>query len=578
MIRVIQGLSGYAHNVALRDELLDLAWPDGGGTDESLTRAISLLRKAFKTLGAENPVIKTVHKRGYCLALPVTFPASHFPATQRASTTEVPRDIVPSIAVLAFSDMSPEPNYQHIGDGISEEILSALTKNETFRVAARTSAFSFKGKDIDLSIIGKALNVKYVLEGTIRVAGERLKVSANLIDTETGFRVSSESFDGAMKDIFVAQEAIAQAIYGTLSQELFDRKQRLTEVLTDNPLAYELFLQGRALNQRIYGEGTLEAAKDFLNKAIALDPKFSQAYEELAHTHSLESTYYVTDREKRPKIKTAAQYARQAIALNPSLGFAMTFIAIEKMTQGDLVGAIDLTEKAYQLDHNNAEVNLRLGYFYLMIGRVKHAIPYLEKSVALDPIQGRNLQVLAIAKLANDDLIEAERLAKRSLDLQYIFAFDVHSAATFAQGDWDLAVKRHSKPSGQLRRTFGMEDIALWEMAAKGLYSGDPIMAKNFAQMVIAMLGTEAMLRGEEPAPIPLVMTLLRTGSAEELFNYIGDTPPPGSNAVMLNFWAAGDPCAKIYGHPDFMSFAERIGLADAWRKFGWPDRLLQEN
>ena len=216
-----------------------------------------------------------------------------------------------------------------------------------------------------------------------------------------------------------------------------------------------------------------------------------------------------------------------------------------------------------------------VGYFYLTIGRVKHSIPFLERAVALDPIQGRNLQVLAIAKLCNDELIEAERLAKRSLDLQYIFAFDIYCAATFARGYTELAVQRYSNPSAQLRRTFGMEDPALWELAAKGLYSGDAEMAKNFAAIVIAMLGGNAVINGDMPTQIPLVMTLLRTGSAAELFKYIGDTPPAGSNAVLLNFWGAGEPYSQIYGHPDFMDFAERIGLTAAWQKFGWPDRLL---
>lgn len=569
-VLVLQCLSGYGDNVAPRGKILDMAWSNNNATDEGLTRAIYLLRKAFKRLGAITDVIKTAHKRGYYLTLPVTFPASNIQLTQKASTGDLP-----TIAVLAFTDISPGSNFEHIGDGISEEILNALTRNAAFRVAARTSAFSFKGKNIDLAIIGKALNVRYVLEGSVRVTGQLLRVSGNLIDTHTGFIIVSERYERPFEDIFDIQDSIAQILSETLTKKLISPKKRPAGDLTKNTKAYELFLQGRALNQRIYGEDTLLTAKKFLKRAIALDPEFSQAYEELAHTYSLESTYDTTALNKREMIKTAADYARRAVALNPNLGFARTFIAIEMMTIGDLVGAIDFTKEAYLIDPNSAEVNLRLGFFYLMIGRVIQAIPFLETSVALDPIQGRNLQVLAIARLCNDEPETAEQLAKRSMDLHYLFAYDIHNAATFAQGKSELAVRRAARAPAEMQRTYKLEKPALWEFAAKACYGNDEKLIQPFTEMVIAMWGGDSVICGEKPPSILLLISLIRVGAAEELFRHVGNTPPPGSNSVLLNLWVAGEPYSKIYNHPDFMDFANSIGFAAAWQKFGMPDRLL---
>lgn len=576
IIRVMQCLSGYGDNVAWREDILDIAWPDGSGTDESLTRAISLLRKAFKRLGATAEVIKTVHKRGYCLSLPVTFPAKHMqPISMADIANERGEDTaIPAIAVLAFAETSPGRDYDHIGDGISEELLNTLSKNSAFRVAARTSSFSFKGKDIDLSIIAKALNVRYIVEGSVRVAGQALRVQANLIDTQTGFNLLSERYDRNFEDVFDIQDSIAQALSEKLSEKLISSKQSLTDKLTKNTKAYTLFLQGRALNQRMYGEDTLVTAKKLLERAITLDPEFSQAYEELAHTLSLKSTYHTTVLNKRGMIKSAADHARKALALNPSLGFAMTFIAIEMMIQGDMVSAIELTEKAYNLDPNNAEVNLRLGHFYLMIGHVKRAIPVLERSVSLDPIQGRNLQVLAIAKLCNDEAVAAQQLAKRSMDLQYQFAYDIHNAAIYAQGKYELAVKHAARAPAEMQKTYKLEQQALWDYAAKACYGNDETLRQPFTEMVIRMWGGDAVTSGKETPSILLLISLIRMGAAEELFKHLGEAPPPGSNSTLLNIWAAGDPYSKIYEHPDFMAFAERIGFAAAWRKYGLPDRL----
>lgn len=574
VIDVMRALSGYGDALAPRSELLDNAWTDGGGTDESLTRAISLLRKAFTKIGATMPVIQTVHKRGYRLCLPVTYPAQRGLAAGLANSAE---SGISSIAVLAFEDRSHDQDYDHFGSGISEEILNALAQVEGFRVAARKSAFSFTGKNLDLNIISKALNVRYILEGSVRIAGQKLRVTAQLTDTDTGYLIMSETYDEMLKDIFEVQDSIAQLISRALQSKLSTKDTRIVKRLTEVPKAYELFLQGRALNQRMYGEGILDAAKKLLKRAIDLDPNFAEAYQELAHTYSLESTY-AKSFDKRAKIKAAAECAQTALSLNHNLAFSITFIALEKFSQGDVVGALDLTETAYQIDPNDAEVCLRLGYFYAIIGHVKQAIPYLEKAVSLDPVQGRNLQVLAIAKLCNDEAAHAQRLARRSIDLRYAFASDVYAAATYAMGDPVSAAKHMMQTLSELVPIFGdaFNNPELWEMAARGCYGNDPAAAEFLTAGIIALLGGEKVESGEHPPEIPLLSTLVRTGAAAEFFKYVGDTPPPGSHAVILNIWAAGEPCSKFYTHPDFLVFAKRIGFAEAWDKYGLPDRLAE--
>lgn len=567
VMNVLQILSGYSGNVATRRELLDKAWADSVGTDESLTRSVSILRKAFSQLQQGSDVIQTVHKRGYRLIAPVSFPS----ISQRTH-----RDAVISIAVLPFKNLGRKNTETYLARGIAEEVINALSNVSTLRIVGRSSSFSMTEKQTDRNVIASSLNASHILEGSVRAADERLRVSAMLTDVESGFQVWSHSFDVASAHIFEVQDKIAQSITQALQAKfLVAPAPHMTQKLTRDPKAYDLFLQGRAVNQRTYTEGAVDRAKLLLKQAIARDSNFAQAHVELARTYLREATY-VKPRDKKDRILTASTIAETALKLDPHYAIAQTIVAHKKYIFGDIVGALKLAEEAYSAQPNSPEITSELGSYLLAIGRVQAALPYLEEAVSLDPIQGRPLQVLAIAKLSNGDFSEADVLAKRALDLGYAYAVDTYAAVAYAMGKPDLAMQRMTSLPQNVLNNFGptFSQRTVWLDGIQGFYGDNEKASTASVKRSLAMLDHVDVLEENSPAELLLAMSLLRLGAADEFFQFIGDAPPPGSHAVLLNLWGEGRPYSKIYNHPNFLAFAERIGFTKAWRKYGWPDRL----
>jgi TolB-like protein/Tfp pilus assembly protein PilF len=232
----------------------------------------------------------------------------------------------PSIAVLPFANMSPDPENQYFGDGLAEELINALAQISGLRVASRTSAFRFRGEDVDICEIGEKLNVHTVLEGSVRKAGKRLRVTAQLINIENGYHLWSRRFDCEMKDIFDIQDDIARAIVDQLRVELIGQeRQTLVAFGTKDLEAYTAFLEGRYHFYSLTPEGWAKG-RALLLRAVELDPSFAAA-------HGLLSNYYQSlawwgnsaPNDVLPKSREAAQ---KAIALDPKLGLAHINLAL----------------------------------------------------------------------------------------------------------------------------------------------------------------------------------------------------------------------------------------------------------
>ncbi|MGI9284341.1 MAG: winged helix-turn-helix domain-containing protein [Pseudomonadales bacterium] len=209
---VLLCLARAAGEVATREEILNCVWPQVVVTDEVLTRCISELRTLLGDTSRERRYVRTVPKRGYSLLLPVeilrTLPTESGILKQNANGHAVER----SIAVLPFVDMSPRQDNQYFSDGLTEELTSALTHVTQLRVAARTSAFSLTGQNVDIKTIGDKLNVRHILEGSVRMADDKLRISTQLVNVKDGFQLWSQSFSRDLKDIFATQEEVACAV------------------------------------------------------------------------------------------------------------------------------------------------------------------------------------------------------------------------------------------------------------------------------------------------------------------------------------------------------------------------------
>ncbi|UCC83666.1 MAG: hypothetical protein JSW46_01660, partial [Gemmatimonadota bacterium] len=222
-----------------------------------------------------------------------------------------------SIAVLPFADMSPDHDQEYFGDGVAEEVLNVLTRIPDLRVAARTSSFSFKDKGCTVQEIGRELGVATVLEGSVRKAGDRLRITAQLTEVANGFHLWSETYERELEDIFAIQDEIARAITDTLRVTLLgEQDEPLVKVATKDPGAYDLYLMGRHCWVRRYKVG-LQTALQYFQKAIERDPDYALPYTGIADVHTILAIYGLLDTAEAQGI--AENAAKRAMALDPEL-------------------------------------------------------------------------------------------------------------------------------------------------------------------------------------------------------------------------------------------------------------------
>jgi serine/threonine-protein kinase len=294
-----------------------------------------------------------------------------------------PADETPSVAVLPFQNLSTDPDSEFFSDGLAEEILNALAQIDGLRVAARTSAFSFKGKVTDISEIGARLRVGTVLEGSVRRAANRVRVTVQLVDVATGFQRWSERYDRQMEDIFDVQDEIARAIAEKLKVTLKSgQSARLVKRATENLEAYELYLRGRAL--LIKRGKTVAEATDCFRRAAELDPAFAAAWAGLADAYTVAGYFSVAPPgETMPKALTAA---RRSIRLDPNLAEGYCALAM----------ALLLWERDYAAADRAFRHCIELNPQYTQ-GRCWHAIFNLQW------VQGRIEEGLAEARRALEE-------------------------------------------------------------------------------------------------------------------------------------------------------------------------------
>ena len=289
-----------------------------------------------------------------------------------------------AIAVLPFANMSPDGADEYFSDGMTEEIITALSKVEGLRVAARTSAFAFKGKRESVSEIGRQLRVGTVLEGSVRKAGDRLRVTAQLINVKDGYHLWAEAYDRDLRDVFAVQEEIAQAIVGALRVKLSREATAMVVRPTTDLAAYDLYLKGRhAVNQR--SGGSLVQAVAYFEQAVARDPRFAQAYAGLADAYVLLPGYSVTkSSEAWPKGRAAAE---RALALDSTLAEAHTTLAYGKfLFESDWRAAEQGFRRAIALDPGYATAHHWYGDFLGGRGDLEGYLQEIRRAEALDPL------------------------------------------------------------------------------------------------------------------------------------------------------------------------------------------------
>jgi len=291
---------------------------------------------------------------------------------------------VPTIAVLPFANLSADKENEYFSDGLTEEIINALTQLPGLKVTARTSSFSFRGKEVDVRKIAAELSAENILEGSVRRAGNRIRVTAQLVSAADGYHVWSERYDRDMTDVFAIQEDIAQAITDKLRVRL-SADRPLVKRYTENLAAYDLCLKTRYHLSKLTHEA-FEAGRRYCEQAIALDPSYALAYVVLSESH-LWSAYwgFTSPREALPRAKSAAL---DALRLDDSIAEAHSAHgAVLGIGEFDWHGAEDEFRRALELNPSSAIVRAAYALWFLrVVGRVEEALTEMRRALELDPL------------------------------------------------------------------------------------------------------------------------------------------------------------------------------------------------
>lgn len=291
----------------------------------------------------------------------------------------------PSIAVLPFVNMSGDPKQEYFSDGITEEIITALSKVPRLFVIARNSTFTYKGKQVKVQKVAEDLGVRYVLEGSVRTAGDRVRIIAQLIDAITGHHLWAERYDGEMKDIFALQDEITLKILMALQVKLTEGEQRvLLGKGTNNLDAYLKLLQSGERAVRFTTEDNV-VARQLAEEAIALDPGYAMAYLRLSATHLMDLLYGST-KSPAESLRMAEELVQKALALDANLAEAHAFLGRIYLTKRQHEKAIEEGERALALGPNSDFIHAALAFTMRHSGRPGEAIALYKKAIRLNPI------------------------------------------------------------------------------------------------------------------------------------------------------------------------------------------------
>ena len=321
-----------------------------------------------------------------------------------------------SIAVLPFVNMSNDIEQEYFSDGITEEIINVFAQIPRLKVAGRTSSFSFKNKNQDLRNIGNLLNVRYLLEGSVRKSGNKLRITAQLIEVEGGFHLYSGKWDRELEDIFDIQDEISLAILNEIKVKLLgSENQTLFKRFTNNPAAYELYMQGRFHHYKFSGTKEFYKAIDFYKAAIDLEPNYANAYAGIAHCYM--HLWFMSDISPKESIDFAKNAIQKALALDDKN--AESHVADGEMKvwhDWDFAAAEKSFKKALALNPNLLSAHFHYGLFCGFVKDFDLAIKHLKNALELDPFSGIIQNVLSFELWRSEKFEESVDIADKLIE------------------------------------------------------------------------------------------------------------------------------------------------------------------
>jgi len=417
------------NRVVGKDDLFDAVWSGRIVSESTLTTHINAVRKSVGDSGEDQRLIRTIPRKGFRFVGEVV--EEQTPGERNSAATALTESgrakhrsalslpDKPSIAVLPFQNLSGDSEQEYFADGVVEDIITALSRMRWLFVIARNSSFTYKGHPVDVKQVGRELGVRYVVEGGVRKAANRVRVTAQLIDATTGVHIWADRFDGTLEDIFDIQDRVTTSIVGAIARRLEEAEiERSNRKPTESLDAYDLFLRGMARFYRRTTEAHSEALKLFY-EAIRLDPNFASAHAMAAWCYAWRIINdWMTDRAK--EIPEAERLARRAVELGyddavalARAGHALAYIV------GDVDSGLPFVERALILNPNLAAAWFLSGWLTAVGGEPEVAIEHFKHAMRLNPLDPERFRMEAgtgFAHLLAGRFDEAASWAEKSLN------------------------------------------------------------------------------------------------------------------------------------------------------------------
>ena len=472
-----------------------------------------------------------------------TLPA---PATARAIHAVSPRpSAVPvpeqSIAVLPFVNMSADKEQEYFSDGLAEELINLLARIPELRVPARTSSFSFRGRPVTAGEIGQTLNVAHVLEGSVRKAGSRLRITVQLVRSDNGYHLWSETFDRTLDDIFQIQDDIARAVVDKLRLTLLTGVPSASSVAT-NTEAHNLYLQGQYFSGR-ETQADLNKAVDCYQRALALDANYARAWAGLSavYLRQVANSHIVLD-QGYASVRAAAE---KAIALDPTLGDAYSSLVLVLVNvEHDWRGSAALLARARTLDPGNPLLLLTMAVVGRALGNAQDALVLMRQALDRDPLNLLVRRYFARVLYYADRLTEAEAEIRQVLELSaaYPVAHYELGRILLAQGAVAEAVAAFEAEAAPSWRTFGL-----------------PLGYQAQGRAADAQAALVAMLHEPAGAEFQIAEVYACLGDTDQAFRWLEAAVAHRDPGIV---WLHGDPLLKeLPGDPRYTALLRMLNL-----------------
>jgi adenylate cyclase len=530
--------------VLQKEELMTKIWPDAVVEENNLNQNVSTLRRVFGESRGENRYIVTVPGHGYRFAAHVVENNTEGPSTQSQQT----------IAVLPFVNISADPENAYFCEGLAEELLNALARLEGIKVAARTSAFVIGDKNKSVNEIAAALGVKSILEGSVRRSGNRLRITAQLVNAADGYQLWSERYDREMRDIFDVQDEITLAVIDALKVQLLGKdKAALLKRYTDNTEAYQLYLKGRYFWFKSTPQ-EFRKSRDYFQRAVDADPDYTLGYFGLASFYGFASSWGMMPPDQGWPLMEAA--TMKALALDDSLAEVHHGLAaLRWVYYRDWPGAAQAFQRALELGLQIGTIHSHYSIFLSVISKFDEAIAQGKLALQLDPLSIRLHRNQAMRYYFARHHDEAVRQYSEALEL------DPNDALLHEElGDVYEQMGRHQESIAEWQKALSLAgDAGLAALVAQ-LYAevGFAAALQALAQRRLELLN-ERVSKGEYVPAAHFARAYLRLGETEQAFHWL-ERARDERNALALLM--KSDPFYdSLRSHPRFAAILKSMNL-----------------